>query len=296
MSVEGLSRVDRAERSSLRRAFIGFALITGAMCSLAEVADAQSAQGVVLRLRPHVGDTLITRLEQTTVVSGEFSGTSAKPGGRMTTKVMVAARTIVQASGATTTTVLTVVDSADVSSSDAHGAAMSAQAERALRGQQLVLQLAEDGAVESAHDIHGNAMPHDLADAMSAMPAVLPHHAVNVGDRWERELPLPASGPAGARGSAHVRAQFRLDSLAHAGDLAFVSMRGEIVPDGDGQGVELTGTVAGAMRVDRVRGWMTDSHFSVLLRSLVRWPTESGVAPARFVTTVTQRLRTMDKR
>jgi len=270
-------------------------MVAGAMCSLAGIAAAQSARGVVLRLRPHVGDTLLTRLEQTTVVSAEFSGVSAKPGGKMTTKVMVAARTIVQASGANTTTVLTIVDSADVSTSDAHGAAMSAQAERALRGEQLVLQLAEDGAVESAHDVHGNAMPHDVADVMSAMPAVLPHHAVNVGDRWERELPLPASGPAGARGSAHVRAEFRLDSLARNGELAFVSMRGEIVPDGASQGVELTGTVAGAMRVDRARGWMTDSRFSVILRSLVTWPAGSGVAPARFVTTVTQRLRTMDK-
>jgi hypothetical protein len=45
-----------------------------------------------------------------------------------------------------------------------------------------------------------------------------------------------------------------------------------------------------------VRGWMTDSKFVVLVKSLVTPPAEVGVAPMRFMTRVTQRLRTMDKR
>ena len=214
----------------------------------------------------------------------------------MTTIVVVSARTIVQTSRATTTTVLTIVDSAAVHSSDPRGASMSAQAERALLGQQLVLQLAEDGSVESARDARGAAVSRDVAEAMAAMPPVFPRRAVSVGERWEREMPLPAGGPFGARGTAHVRADFRLDSLARNGELAYVSMRGEIVPDGETQGLQLSGNVSGAMRVDRARGWMTDSRFSIIIKSIVTPPAASGMSPMHFVTKVTQHLRTMDKR
>jgi hypothetical protein len=212
----------------------------------------------------------------------------------MITRVTVLARTIVQGSRGATTTVLTVVDSAEVRSSDARGAAAGAQAERALRGQQLVLQLAGDGSVESARDARGRTIPRDAADAMAAMPAVFPHHAVVVGDRWEREMPLPAAGSFAAAGGARVRARFRLDSLARDGELAFISMQGEIVPDDSRKGISIGGTMNGAMQVDRQRGWMTDSRFSLEMRSAVA--PLAGAPPMRFVTRVTQHLRTMDKR
>jgi hypothetical protein len=41
---------------------------------------------------------------------------------------------------------------------------------------------------------------------------------------------------------------------------------------------------------------MTDSRFSVLLRSQVAPAPSTGLPAMRFVTRVTQRLRTMDKR
>ena len=280
-----------------RRAF-GVALAAGTLGG-ASVVLAQAAAGarapVLLRLHPHVGDTLHTRLEQQTEISGQWRSASgaARP---MTNALTVLARTIVTASRATSTTVLTIVDSASVRSSDARGAAMSAQAERTLRGQQLVLQLAEDGSVESARDARGNPAPRDMAEAMAAMPAVFPHRAVSVGEHWDREMPLPSAGAFGARGSALVRASFRLDSLTRNGELAFVSMHGDIVSDGEAHGVQLDGTVSGAMRVDRARGWMTESRFIVLIRSVVTPPSTSGMAPMHFVTKVTQHLRTMDNR
>jgi hypothetical protein len=246
---------------------------------------------VLLQLRPRTGDTLWTRLEQKSEIArADEEGRSSHP---MTTRVTVLARTIVQASRGATTTVLTVVDSAEVRSSDARGAAAGAQAERALRGQQLVLQLAGDGSVESARDARGRVIPRDAADAMAAMPAVFPHHAVAVGERWEREMPLPAAGSFAAAGGARVRAQFRLDSLTRGGNLAFISMQGEIVPDDSRKGVSIGGSMSGAMRVDRQRGWMTDSRFSLEMRSSVA--PVAGAPPMRFVTRVTQHLRTMDK-
>ena len=92
-----------------------------------------------------------------------------------------------------------------------------------------------------------------------------------------------------------MRAEFRLDSLGRHGELAYVSMRGEIVPDDDRPGPDLSGRVTGEMQVDRRRGWMTDSRFTLVVMSLVAAPPAPRLAPMRFLTKVTQRLRTMDK-
>jgi hypothetical protein len=243
-----------------------------------------------------VGDTLHTRLEQQTEVSASAPGAGARSSRSVTTSVRLDSRTIVQSSSSASTLVLTIVDSADLHTSDSHGKAQVAEAERALRGRQLVLQLGADGAVESARDARGAPVSRDLADAMAAMPAVFPRRAVAVGEQWTRDLPLPSGGPLGTRGSGHVNAVFRLDSLDRSGNVAFVSLRGEIVPDVASQGMELSGAVTGAMQVDRSRGWMTDSRFNVLVRSLITPPPSSGLAPMRFVTRLTQHLRTMDKR
>jgi hypothetical protein len=281
-------------RTGVRRRCGALAAIGALATAAPAVAQRTPAGGVALRLHPRVGDTLHTRLEQLTeITSAREGGTASKP---MTTSVTVLARTIVQASRKATTTVLTMVDSAHVESSDAHGAAMSAQAERALRGQRLVIQLAEDGSVESARDARGVAVPRDVAEAMAAMPAVFPRRPVAVGERWQREMPLPSAGPFGGSGNAQVRAEFRLDSLGRNGDLAFVSMQGQIASDGAQRGMELSGSMSGTMQVDRARGWMTDSHFTLLIRSVVTPPTGVGMHPMKFVTRVTQRLRTMDKR
>jgi hypothetical protein len=262
---------------------------------IALLASGAHAQGVLLRVHPRVGDTLHTRLEQQTEVSTTMPGASGRSKS-VTTSVTLNSRTIVQSSSAASTLVLTIVDSANLQTTDEHGDAQVAAAERSLRGQQLVLQLGADGSVESARDARGSPVSRDLADAMAAMPAVFPRRPVSVGEQWTRELPLPAGGPLGTRGSGHANAVFRLDSLERDGSVAFVSLRGEIIPDVGSHGMELSGGITGTMQVDRQRGWMTDSRFVVTLRSLVTPPPSSGLAPMRFVTRVTQHLRTMDKR
>jgi hypothetical protein len=271
-----------------------FALAAATLIGATRPTLAQAGVGdILLRLHPRVGDTLRTRLEQLTEITIGRPGTSPRP---MVTTVTVLARTIVQASLKATTTVLTMVDSADVQTSDARGEAMAAQAERSLRGQQLILQLADDGTVEIARDARGTAVSREVTEAMATMPAVFPRRAVAVGERWQREMPLVSANPLGGAGAnAHVRAEFRLDSLGRHGELAYVSMRGEIVPDDGRRGPELTGRMTGEMKVDRRRGWMTDSRFSLIVVSLVASPAAAGMAPMRFVTKVTQRLRTMDK-
>ena len=276
------------------RAVLRIALV--ALLTVAAAASAQDAEPVTLRLHPRVGDTLRTLLEQQTEVSATMPGNSGAPTRVVTTSVAIYSRTIVRSVRQASTTVLTIVDSAMLTSTDARGATMMADAQRSLQGQQLVLQLGVDGTVESARDAHGVLVPRHVADAMSAMPAVFPKKPVTVGDQWMRDMPLPSGGPMGARGSGHVRATFHLDSLRKGGAIGYVSMRGDIVGDSTSQGGELSGSISGTMQLDRARGWMTDSRFLVILRSVVKPPLATGLAPMRFVTRVTQRLRTMDKR
>jgi hypothetical protein len=267
------------------RAVIVFVLVT-----IARISHAQ--EQVVLRLHPHVGDTLHTWLEQQTDVSAVMSGATRS----VTTSIAVHSRTIVRSVQQLSTTVLTIVDSARLTSTDAHATKMIADAQRALQGQRLTLQLGADGSVESARDARGDLVPHDVAEALASMPAVFPRRPVSVGQEWTREMPLPAGGPLGTRGSGHVRAVFHLDSLQKNGAVAYVSMHGDILPDSSSRGVELSGSIAGSMQLDRVRGWLTDSRIVITLRSLIAPPPSVGLAPMKFVTRVTQRLRTMDKR
>ena len=267
-----------------------------ALCAAVAVASAQSAAPVMLRLKPRVGDTLHTWMEQQTEVSATTPGNAAMAPRTVTTSVAIYSRTIVRSVQQTSTTVLTIVDSAVLASTDAHAATMIADAQRSLRGQRLVLQLGADGSVESARDAQGTLIPRDVADAMAAMPAVFPKKPVSVGDQWTREMPLPSAGPLGARGSGHVRAVFHLDSLPKSGSIAYVSIRGDILADSTRQGVALSGSISGALQLDRVRGWMTESQFVVALKSVVNPPPAMGLAPMRFMTRVTQHLRTMDKR
>lgn len=264
--------------------------------ALACIASPAAAQAVSLRLHPHVGDTLHTRLEQRTEVSGgraDGKGTPMKPAS---TSVTLDSRTIVQRSAPATTVVLTIVDSADIRTSDPHAASQAADAERSMRGQQMVLRLAADGTVESATDASGRSLTDGLARSMASMPTVFPQKPVSVGEQWMREMPLPPGGPLGARGSGHVIAAFRLDSLGRGGNIAYVSMQGDIRPDSTSEGVELSGAVSGTMRIDRARGWLSESRFTVLLRSFVTPPASTGLAPMQFLTRVTQRLRTLERR
>jgi len=271
------------------------AAVVFVLLGLGRLASAQEAQ-VLLRLHPRVGDTLHTWLEQQTEVSGSMPGGAANAVRSVTTSVAIHSRTIVRSVQQLSTTVVTIVDSAKLASTDAHATKMIADAQRALKGQQLTLQLGADGSVESARDARGDLVPRDVSDALASMPAVFPRRPVAVGQEWTREMPLPAGGPFGARGSGHVRAVFHLDSLEKKGSVAYVSMRGDILPDSSSKGMEVSGSITGSMQLDRLRGWMTDSRIVITLRSLIAPPSSVGLAPMKFVTRVTQRLRTMDKR
>ena len=263
---------------------------------LAAVSRAQEPAAVLLRLHPRVGDTLHMVLDQQTEVSVAPVAGAAASARPVRTAIAIHSQTIVRSVRGASTVVLTIVDSVRLSSSDAHAAARAADTQRAFEGQQMELQLGADGRVESARDARGALVPRQVSDAMAAMPAVFPQKPVHVGEQWTRELALPASGPLAGSGSGRAKATFRLDSLGRRGSTAFVSMRGDILPESGGSAVALSGSIAGTMQLDRNRGWMTESRVLVTLESLVTPPLASGLAPTRFLTRVTQHLSTMDKR
>jgi hypothetical protein len=99
-----------------------------------------------------------------------------------------------------------------------------------------------------------------------------------------------------------VLASFRLDSVSRNEDLAYISMRGEMrrdsVPAGPPRGSRMTvsGTVTGALLLDRRRGWLTESRFAVVLRTTMVPAAASGASPMRFLTRITQRMRTLDRK
>jgi hypothetical protein len=105
------------------------------------------------------------------------------------------------------------------------------------------------------------------------------------------------SGDEGA-----VRASFRLDSVSRDQNLAYISMRGEIkrdsLPAGPPRGtrMQVTGTVNGSILLDRGRGWLTESRFMVVLHTTMVPPPTSGASQVRFVTRITQRMRTLDRK
>jgi len=260
---------------------------------------AAGAQSVLLQIRPRVGDTLHLRLDQQTELTGvRRPGSSSATS--VTTTMRVYSRAIVERSVATGTYIRAVTDSIQLSSNDERAFNLENEARRSLEGRAMTLRISPDGTVSLADTT--DTTP-DVAETMSLMPAAFPRGPVEVGYTWSREMPVPAGGRAtpGAAMSAWLHTKFRLDSVSRRGTIAYISMRGEMSPDPDaglvqGAGPVLEkGTVTGTMLVDRVRGWLTESQFTIVAHSVVRVPgTDDTVM--RFETRVTQRMKTIEKR
>ena len=144
----------------------------------------------------------------------------------------------------------------------------------------------------------GQGANRGASELVALMPAALPTHPVEVGDSWSRSIPMVV---ARAAREGVVHASFRLDSVSRDGSLAYISMRGDMkrdsVPAGPPRGsrMSVTGTVNGALLLDRRRGWLTESNFAVVLRTTMV-PAAAGAYPMRFLTHITQRMRTLDRK
>jgi hypothetical protein len=249
-----------------------------------------SAQRYLLQLKPNVGDTLRMEVEEQREATGTTKFGGSDSTRTMSTRLRMFSRAIVQGKLRGAVTVLAVIDSISLVTTDEHARSMAA-------GQQMLFRLAEDGTMRVVDERTG--ANRGASELVALMPAALPTHPVAVGDTWARSIPMVV-GRAADEGA--VRAVFRLDSISRDANLAYISMRGEMkrdsVPAGPPRGtrMQVSGTVSGELLLDRRRGWLTESKFAVLLRTTMIPAATSGGHPVRFLTRITQRMRTLDRK
>lgn len=273
-------------------------LLLGVIVCLTRAASS-GAQMVLLQIRPRVGDTLHLRLDQQTELTGPRRGNGAPSVATSTTSLRVYSRAIIERSAPAGTYVRAITDSVRLTGADE---ALSEEARRAIEGRVMMLRISPDGTVALV-DTNGDDLS-GASDAVSLMPAAFPKNPVAVGYTWSRDMPLPAGGrlaPGSGPAAGWLHTRFRLDSVTHSGTLAYVSMHGEMSADPDvhlqagGGPILEKGTVFGTMLVDRARGWLTESQFTIVAHSVAR-PRGSADTLVRFETRVTQRMKALEKR
>jgi len=277
---------------AFRRALAVTALLLPALGASA------AAQRVTLEIRPHVGDTLRMRLDQESEITGVRKLPSGESSAMVMTTMRMFSRAIVEGTTERSTTVLAVTDSVQLSTTDERSRAAAEKAEAQLRGQTARFRVLPDGSVAMADD--AGRTRSDVAQVVSLMPATFPRGAIRIGESWIREMPLPAGMQLGAQLSGKLHVTFKLDSLAHDGEWAYVSMRGDMQP-AKGPGASSTmvlerGTVNGTMVVDKTRGWLTESWFNIVISSLQTLPSAMGAASMRVQTRITQHMHTFERR
>ncbi|HEX6573609.1 MAG TPA: DUF6263 family protein [Gemmatimonadaceae bacterium] len=253
------------------------------------------AQGVLLAIKPRVGDTLVVRLSQKVEMSASpancgspsrDSRSGAQPcvslRQQMTTVSEVFSRAIVQSVAGGKATVLAVTDSVRTAASRGTVAGTP----RRVRGREgsMRLRVSADGGAE----VIDEEASEELRSIFGQMPAMLSKNPVKVGGKWTREMRIPISGEAGAMG--RVRATFQLDSLGRNGDIAYISMRGTLAHDHrDGSTSEVDGWMTGSLELDRRLSWITETRAEIDVTSM--YHPSAGSEPMRVRTRVTQVLK-----
>jgi hypothetical protein len=240
-------------------------------------------QGITLQIKPHAGDTLRMRLDQQSEMTGVRRTAAGEASAMVMSSMKMFSRAIVESSADKGTTLVAVTDSVILSTSDEHARAAAKQAEAKMRGQRVRFRVSPDGTVGMNQS--GDSASREVAQVVSLMPAAFPKGAINIGESWIREMPLPTGAQLGAQLSGELRVTFRFDSLTHGGDWAFVSMRGE-----------MQGLVNGTMLVDQKRGWLTESWFSILVSSMTTPPPTTGIISMHMQMRITQHMHTVDRR
>ena len=254
---------------------------------------------MTLRIKPHVGDTLRMRLDQESEMTGVRKMATGGEGSAMVlTTMRMFSRAIVEGASEEGTTVLAVTDSIITTSTDERTRAATLQAGSKMRGQRVRFRVSPDGMVAMLQGT--GPAPREVAQVVSLMPTTFPKGAINIGESWMRDMALPVGNGLGAQVAGRLHVTFRLDSVTRSGELAFVSMRGEMQPaSGPGAAsaaVLEKGLVNGTMVIDQKRGWLAESWFSIGMNSAMSLPATTGVASMRMQMRITQHMQTLDKR
>jgi hypothetical protein len=250
------------------------------------------SQTVTLQIKPHLGDTLRMRLDQQSEMTGVKRTSTGDATAMVATTMKMFSRAIVETATERETTLLAVTDSVLFTTTDENARLEAERVQTAMRGQRVRFRVAPDGTV--GMNEKGTGASREVAQVVSLMPAAFPKAPISVGESWIREMPLPTSTQLGAQLSAKLHVTFRLDSITHGGEWAFVSMRGEMKPAaGPAAGAVLEkGTVSGTMLVDKKRGWLTESWFSIFMSSVITPPLSSGLGTLRMQMRITQHMHT----
>ncbi len=258
-------------------------------------ADALAQKSVLLQLRPRIGDTIAMRLEQQTELSTRRQDMKQAPAAAIaSTTTLTFSRAVIESGVASFTTIVAITDSVFVTNGPMSKAV--APMIRQTPGQRVRLQIAPDGSLTMPSE---NPTQKGATQSASLIPATFPTKPVSVGDKWMREAPLPAgSSQLGATIVGWVQATFRLDSLTRNGELAWVSIDGKLTPDPagaklDGVTTVDAGSVEGYMVLDRQRGWLTESSFTIVANSTLRQPFGVASQPVRFEIRLVQSLKTL---
>lgn len=224
--------------------------------------------------------------------------TGGEGSAMVLTTMRMFSRAIVEGASEQGTTVLAITDSIVTTSTDEKTRAATLQSGSQLRGQRVRFQVSPDGMVAMLQGT--GPAPSEVAQVVSLMPTTFPKGAINVGESWMRDMALPVGNGLGAKVAGRLHVTFRLDSVTRAGDLAFVSMRGEMQPaSGPGAASDAVlekGLVNGTMVIDQKRGWLAESWFSIAMNSAMSLPPATGVLSMRMQLRITQHMHTLDKR
>ncbi|GAB1342289.1 hypothetical protein [Gemmatimonas sp.] len=261
--------------------------------------DRSGTPRVMLLVRPRVGDTLHLEVEQSVTVGGRrvdaspnlpasMRGTRdnasapapAAPdyGPRVdranarVTRVQLYARSLVESSDLSATTLSTTTDSVTAWTGNVGDPIRAVHMPVAAANRVVRLRVTPDGAMR-AGDSWGTSA--GLGATLASVPGLLPAGAVSVGSEWQREFALPPLPLGTYRAEGVVQARLRLDSLSRNGTYAYVSVLGDLRRDGAapelpaGTRVITAGTLQGTMVIDRDRAWITDARTVIDVQSEV---------------------------
>lgn len=252
----------------------------------------------MLEIRPKRGDTLHMRLDQQVTMTGTTKVGRSDSTMSVTTGTHVRSRVVVEGSDDAWTNVLTLTDSIAVVSRGGRSRQQGEDARRTLEGKRLRMRISPEGNAEITENPDG--LSDDLAQIVGRIPATLPKYSVSVGQTWTQEIGVPVGGQTG--GGAVLHTTFRLDSLSPEERIAYISMSGTFKRDSLTQGdlpvgakLTSTGILKGELRVDRMRGWMTDSKATITVNSLLSPPPGTSDQPMRFHMRITQHMRAVDR-
>lgn len=259
-----------------------------------QVVSAQSRGAVQLQVRPHPGDTIRVRLDQTVEISGAPAGEGIGKAATQSGTLVLLALLAVESADTAGATVVSQTDSVRVSAEPNSAVAAVLAWAAATVGRAVRFRVAPNG---SAFVPSGRGRTPPSGPLAAQVPATLPARPIAAGSSWNSTLQVPLASSLDPRGSATLEATFTLDSLSRTGELAFLSLRGRLMksgedPSGDRGLVETSGTVAGTVLLDRRRGWITDARTTFVLQSLVTGA-DRARPPVKVQMTISQWMRAM---